>query len=111
MRCLSSHLRNSLFALLGNSPTQAMLESGTEDIREAMLALVDESAARNFPHVLRRIRYARDIQALWYLRGDLVAVLAARHGEIAAQERVQRITRMFRGLVPGSLQSRPSRLA
>jgi hypothetical protein len=112
MRWFKPNLRSSLYGLLGNAPapTESILESGTEDIREAMLALLGENGTRRFPHVTRRVRYANDIQALWYLRGDLMAALAALHGESAAREKIQRITGMFHGLLPGSLNSRPSPL-
>ncbi|TWO71817.1 hypothetical protein FN976_07420 [Caenimonas sedimenti] len=112
MRWFKPNLRGSIYGLLGNpvAPTESTLESGTEDIREAMLGLLGESGTKRFPHVTRRVRYANDIQALWYLRGDLMAALAATQGESAAREKIQRITNMFHGLLPGSLSSRPSPL-
>ena len=112
MRWFKPNLRGSIYGLLGNSvaPTESTLESGTEDIREAMLGLLGEAGSKRFPHVTRRVRYANDIQALWYLRGDLMAALAATQGESAAREKIQRITNMFHGLLPGSLSSRPSPL-
>lgn len=105
-------VRNSIYGLLGNpvAPSDSMLETGTEDIREAMLALLGESGTKQFANVTRRIRYANDIQGLWYLRGDLMAALASTKGEMAARREVQQITRMFDGLLPGSLNSRPSPL-
>lgn len=105
-------LRNSIYGLLGNpvTPSDSVLESGTEDIREAMLALMGEAGAREFANVTRRVRYANDIQGLWYLRGDVLAALAATQGEAAARQKIQKITRMFEGLLPGSLSSRPSPL-
>lgn len=112
MRWFKGSIRTSLYGLLGNpvGPTDSVLESGMEDIREAMLGLLDEAGGRRFVNVIRRVRYANDIQALWYLRGDLMAALAAVDGEAAAREKVQKITKMFRGLVPGSLHSRSSSL-
>ena len=112
MRWLKPNLRSSIYGLLGNpvTPSDSMLETGTEDVRESMLAVMGEAGPKHFPQVTRRIRYANDIQALWYLRGDLMAALAAMHGEAAAREKVASITRMFRGLLPGALNSRPSPL-
>jgi len=112
MRFFKGNLRNSIYGLLGNPvvPTASVLEEGTEDIREAMLALLEEAGPRQFSNVIRRVRYANDVQALWYLRGDVMAALSATHGESAARARVQQITRMFQGLMPGSLTSRPSPL-
>ena len=86
------------------------METGTEDIREAMLELLGEPGAQAVRAVTRRVRYANDIQALWYLRGDLLAALASVDGEAAAREKVAGITDMFRGLLPASLNSRPSPL-
>jgi hypothetical protein len=102
----------SVYGLLGNpaATSESVLETGTEDIREAMLDLLGTSGGKQFANVTRRIRYANDIQALWYLRGDLMAALATTLGEAAARERVQRITRMFHGLLPKALTSRPSPL-
>lgn len=112
MGWLKPNLRNSIYGLLGHpaAPTESTLQNGTEDIREAMLTLLGESGPQRFPQVIRRIRYANDIQALWYLRGDLMAALATLHGEIEARRKVQAITDMFNGLLPGSLNSRPSPL-
>jgi hypothetical protein len=112
MSWLKSSLRHSIYGLLGNpvTPSDSELESGTEDIREAMLALLGEAGGKQFANVTRRVRYANDIQALWYLRGDLLATLAGVHGEAGARKKVQQITRMFDGLLPGSLNSRPSPL-
>ena len=112
MGWLKSTLRHSIYGLLGNpvEPSDSVLETGTEDIREAMLALLTEAGSRQFGNVMRRVRYANDIEGLWYLRGDLLAALASVHGEAQARQKLQRVTQMFRGLLPGSLHSRPSPL-
>ena len=112
MRWLKPNLKRSIYGLLGNPipPSESVLENGTEDIREAMLAVLSESGAKQFPQLTRRIRYASDIQALWYLRGDLMAALAAMHGEVAARKRIDSITSQFRGLLPNGLNSRPNSL-
>ena len=112
MSWLKPNLRNSLYGLLGNPPrpSDSIMENGTEDIRESMLAMLGENGPRDFPQVTRRIRYANDIQALWYLRGDLMGALASMHGEAAAREKMGSISAMFQGLLPGGLSSRPSPL-
>ena len=112
MRFFKGTLRNSIYGLLGNpvTPSDSMLETGTEDIREALLGLMAEAGTQQFANVTRRVRYANDVQALWYLRGDLMAALATTLGEAGAREQVQRITQMFQGMLPGSLTSRPSPL-
>ncbi|MGE0498543.1 MAG: hypothetical protein AB7I35_00190 [Ramlibacter sp.] len=75
-----------------------------------MLDLLGESGAKHFPQITRRVRYANDVQALWYLRGDLMAALSATHGETEARARVARLTSLFKGLLPASLTSRASSL-
>jgi len=72
--------------------------------------VLGEDGPTRFPQIIRRIRYADDIQALWYLRGDLMAALAALHGEAAARQRVASITDQFQGLLPRGQMSRPSPL-
>jgi hypothetical protein len=111
MRWLKTNLR-SVYGLLGDPPppSASILENGTEDIREAMLDALGDSGPRVFPQVTRRIRYASDIQSLWYLRGDLMGALASMHGEVEARQKIASITAQFRGLLPGTMTSRPSPL-
>ena len=111
MRWLKPTLR-SVYGLLGNppAPTDSLLDEGTEDIRESMLAALGPAGARHFPQITRRIRYANDIHALWYLRGDLMATLAGIHGEATARQKIASISAQFQGLLPGGLSSRPSPL-
>jgi hypothetical protein len=105
-------LRGGLYELLGHRdmPSASVLDAELEDIREAMLDLIGSDGRERFPQVTRRIRYAGDLQGLWYLRGDLMATLAAMHGESVARERIEAITDLFQGLLPGGLASRPSPL-
>lgn len=111
MRWVKSNLL-SIYGLLSNTsePTASVLENGTEDIRESMLDALGDSGSRHFPQVTRRIRYAGDVQALWYLRGDLMAALASMHDEETARQKIGSITAQFRGLLPGTMASRPSPL-
>lgn len=112
MRWFKPSLRNSLYGLLGHGePSASVLDCRIEDIREAMLDLLPEDEARHFPQVTRKIRYASDVHALWYLRGDLMAVLAGLHGEVEARRQVATISAMFRGLLPRSVVARPRFLA
>jgi hypothetical protein len=112
MRWLKPNLRSSIYGLLGNPVplSDSRLETCVEDVRESMLDLLGPTGPKQFPTVVRRIRYANDIQALWYLRGDLMAALAALHGERTAREKIASLTAMFTGLLPNGLQSRPSPL-
>lgn len=97
--------------LSGPTPSALDVEESIEDIREMMLDAMGPDSATRHPQVTRRIRYAQDLQALWYLRGELMAILAALHGEAQAREIVLAISQEFEGLLPGGLSSRPSPLA
>lgn len=112
MRWLKPNLRSSIYGLLGNPlpPSESVLENSTEDIREAMIHMLGDTGQTAFPHVTRRIRYAGDVQALWYLRGDLMAALAALHSESVARQKIATISDRFQGLLPNGLSSRPSPL-
>ena len=112
MSWLPPKIKSSIYGLLGNPapPSDSLMESSTDDIREEMLALLGDDAPKKFPTLTRRIRYAADIHALWYLRGDLMAALATVRGERAAREKIGELTQMFKGLLPSSLHSQPSPL-
>lgn len=112
MRMNKHSLKTSIYALLsGSTPARVAAKSAArkedrmEDIRDAMLQELHD-ASEDYPHVLRRIRLATDIQTLWYLRGDSMSILAARHGENEAGRRMARITTMFHGLLPRGLSPR-----
>ncbi|MCJ0763225.1 hypothetical protein [Variovorax terrae] len=103
MRWIKPSLRHSVYSLLGGTPppvSESTLESRTEDIREQMLDSLGQDGARQFTQITRRVRYAGDVQALWYLRGELMAALAAMHGEALARDTMGTLTAMFQGLVP-----------
>lgn len=115
MRWFKPNLRSSIYAIFtsnhASDPQDSQQEITIEQIREAMLVLMARVGEERFPQVTRRIRYATDVQALWYLRGDLMAVLASREGESAAREHIDAVTRMFREVLPEGLRSRPSPLS
>lgn len=115
MRFFKPNLRGSIHAIFSSSypsePPTAAMEIGIEDIRRSMLELMTAAEDERFPHVVRRIRYAPDVQGLWYLRGDLMAALASSHGEIVAREKLETLRDMFEELLPRGLRSRPSPLS
>ncbi len=114
MRWFKPNLRGSIHALFSSSfPTghaAELGEIGMEDIRESMLALLAEVGEQRAPHVTRRVRYAPDVHSLWYLRGDLMAVLASVQGEAVAREKIVALSQLFEGILPEGLRSRPSPL-
>ncbi len=114
MHWFKANLKSSISAVFSSRPSprgEPPQQSGIEDIRGSMLALVPDSQDRQLVHVGRRIRYATDLLGLWYLRGDLMAALASRDGEARAREQVHAITALFEGRLPVGLRSRPSPLS
>ena len=111
MRWITPHLKSSLLGLLsGGEATSSVKETRTEGIRQIMLNELGEFGEKHYPKIALRVRYAQDAQGLWYARGDVMAVLSAMQGETIARQKVGSITKMFDGLLPGSLGSRRSSL-
>lgn len=81
-----------------------------EDIRLAMLDMLGDEGARQYPGVVRRIHLSGDAQALWYARADLMAALAGLHGEQVAGTRMTSLSVLFDGMLPKGLMSRPTTL-
>ena len=108
MRWLKPNLRSSIYALLGQSSASAAVnvQQRTDEIRRAMLDLLGERGDAEHPHLVRRVRFAIDLQTLWYARSELMGALAGLHGEAKARDLVAGITDMFRGLLPESLTPR-----
>lgn len=99
--------KTSYLALLGRTDnTPEALTDRTEGIRRLMLRELGEYGERKFPAVTRRVRYAPDVQGLWYARSDVMAILANTHGETVAREKIARISGCFKGLLPKSLTSK-----
>ena len=112
MRWTTSNIVSGMQALLSKGSEQHSRESDEafEDIRRAMLDELAICAYRVNPILQMRVTDASDVQDLWYLRGDLMAAIAANEGEVAAKRKVSHISNMFRGLLPKGLSSRPSPL-
>ena len=71
-----------------------------------MLCELGEYGEKKFPAVARRVRYAPDVQGLWYARSDVMAILANTYGETVARQKIADISSEFEGLVPKSLMSK-----
>ena len=117
MRWLKPKLTSSFYAIFsvshGSSQPPAVEGSsvGMEDIREAMLSLAAMDHDERALAVTRRIRYAADFEALWYIRGELMGLLARTHGEAVARELLEDLSVLFTDLLPRGLRSRPSPLS
>ena len=107
MPSFAPQLRSSFMELLGRTePTPQALNARTEVIRELMLHELGDYGEKKFPAVTRRVRYAPDIQGLWYARSDVMAILANTYGETIAREKIANISGRFNGLLPKSLTSK-----
>ncbi|MET0311030.1 MAG: hypothetical protein ABW051_03205 [Burkholderiaceae bacterium] len=114
MRFLKPNLRHSLYNLLGRPPAEAADSSHDDEqleaIREAMLQQMGDTI-HLYTATSRKVRYATDIMTLWYLRGEVMRVLAETRGESEARQRMARVTEMFSGHLPRGMDSRPGGLA
>jgi hypothetical protein len=68
-----------------------------------MLRELGDYGERKFPAVTRRVRYAPDVQGLWYARSDVMAILATTYSEAVARKKMINISTLFVGLLPKSL--------
>lgn len=114
MRWFKPNLRNSLHAIFSGGTASQPAEQDTvfsiEHIRATMMSQIPENCDERAAMVRRRINYAVSVEALWFMRGDLMAVLSRSMGEAAALEQISHISEMFDELLPPGLRSRPSPL-
>ena len=112
MRWIKPSLTSSFYSFMGYAAIvpKSVRAERTENIREAMLDALGPGNSAECVQIRRRIRFARDIEGLWYLRGELMAALATLQGEAAARQKIDSLSTLFQGLLPGGLGSRPSPL-
>jgi hypothetical protein len=78
-----------------------------KDIRRAMLeCLIEAHPGDELTRLRARIMYSADADGLWYLRSDIMNLLAGKHGETFARERLVLLTGMFHGLMPAGMKAR-----
>ena len=75
-------------------------------VRTAMLSLLQVHGGHSVQQVAQRVRFAGDLEALWYLRQDVLTALSAVDGEVAARRQMKQINNMFKGGLPGNLGPR-----
>lgn len=81
-----------------------------QDIRRTMLEQLKTHCANAYQTLHWRVTYADDLQSLWYLRGDVMAAIAAYAGESTARRIMDEISSMFHGLLPKALTTKTSAL-
>ena len=113
MNWKTSKFASSMLSILrsGDSVLDSKLDHRVEDIRQAMMeSLRDVVGSDELDHIRARVLYGADVQSLWYVRSDIMGLLAGTYGEAVAQEKMTLLTDMFRGLVPSGMHSRPAGL-
>ena len=71
-----------------------------------MLQVLRTNSGQVEPSFEQRILFAADMEALWYLRGDILQVIQPPGGELTARRQLEPIDRMFKGWLPGTMQPR-----
>ena len=80
---------------------QAPTPSEVDAVRQAMLeALRTSTSSPQRQDLAQRITFATELRSLWYLRSELMAMVACTHGEEHARLCVAALTLRFRGLLP-----------
>lgn len=104
---------SSFFGAVGMTPapTVAVLEERTDEIRLAMLGTLGDSGAAAFSALRRRLMFAADLEALWYLRSEWMGALSKLHGERVAAAHLRGINMQFEGVLTKGMSSRPSPLS
>ena len=106
-------IRSGLLAMFHVStvddPATAPPTTTMDEIRAEMLDMVGPPTEDTAP-LVRRISYAGDPQALWFMRSELMGLIARREGEAVARVKLEMLSEMFRELLPSGLRSRPSPL-
>lgn len=103
----------SFFGVIGlaPAPSTSLLEERTEEIRLAMLSTLGESGALAYPALRRRLMFAADKEALWYLRSEWMGALSTLHGERVAAAHLRSTNIQFEGVLTKGMSSRPSPLS
>lgn len=87
-------LRESIWSLITGSKDSAPA-AVLELVREAMLDTVDHMGDERHVRLGVRIELAPDLTTLWYLRPEVMHMVASAQGEAAAQQCLARLTHLF----------------
>jgi hypothetical protein len=101
------------FAALLSQPNESDISGRTEAIRDAMQQVMSPHIGNTsaMPLIWRSIAVAPNIDSLWYLRSNLLAMLSEYCGERIAQSTLATITEMFRGAVPDTRMPKKNRFS
>ena len=99
---IGEKLSSSFMGLFDGSRSDAKREDKVQAIREAMFAcMVSHMGGDTRRHALwTQVRYADNVETLWYLRVQLMNLLSVNCDETTAAGELKRITSRFQGLLP-----------
>jgi hypothetical protein len=110
---LFSRMREGINSIISSPQKLEREESDavvTERFRQAMLELAQGVSGARAERLALRIRCAATLQSLWFMRSDVMALLAPAFGEAEARHRLDTISAPVREALPSGLRSRPSPL-
>jgi hypothetical protein len=84
-----------------SAATRAQVEHIREEMLACMAVFLEGQAVR--PPVWAKVLNANDIQALWYLRSDVMHMLCDHCGETLASRELNTLTELFQGHLPAAL--------
>lgn len=102
-------IRDSFWAVMGRDTSDSP-DVALERVRKAMLLVVEEYGGENHYRLDMKINFAREIAELWFLRPELMQVVAAAQGEQVAKECMAGITALFKKHHLGGTSSRFGKL-
>ena len=71
-----------------------------------MLMLLEPCTGHETQRVVQRVRFAGDLETLWYLRQDVLRALSATDGEMRARDELNQLNRLFKGALPQTMGPR-----
>jgi len=101
-------IKNSFWAMLGRSSDSDAKQ--TEHIRISMLNALEEHCDETQMAVGKSIRYATDLEGLWYLRPNLLQAIASSTDQHTATQVVRDISKLFNGHLPMAKSSQFGKL-
>ena len=105
-----SKFATSFLSLFVEATAARPAPAQVQEVRQAMLDCFQGiPPSPDQARIWGRVLYAPDIQALWYLRSDMMTLLSHPLGETEARSRLASVTPLFVGLVPAAQKARVKR--